>query len=55
MVTAAQLGLTVAPEVRTAMEAMAASIEIVSAERVRFPDLTGKPVAVRAKVDFDNP
>jgi poly(A) polymerase len=31
----AQLGFEVAPEVRTAMQAMAASIEIVSAERVR--------------------
>ena len=32
---AAQLGVTVAPEVRSAMQQMAASIEIVSAERVR--------------------
>ena len=31
----AQLGFEVAPEVRAAMRAMAASIEIVSAERVR--------------------
>ncbi|QGN58659.1 CCA tRNA nucleotidyltransferase [Tetrasphaera sp. HKS02] len=31
----AQLGFEVAPEVRTAMQAMASSIEIVSAERVR--------------------